>query len=65
MCVWVYVDTYVAIYIYTHKATSLDGPTMGPTLNGPFREVVPFGELEYHYMVLYGRSFGTQIKRSI
>ena len=39
--------------------TFLNQPSVGPTLSEPFREVVGFRELEY----LYGRSFGTEIKR--
>ena len=44
-----------------YSETSLYRPTMGPTLSGRFREVVGLGCLEY----LNGRSFGTEIKRSI
>ena len=52
--------TYI-VYTYTHSKTSLHRPTIEPTLNGPFREGVGVGGLEY----CYGLSFGTEIKRSI
>ena len=32
-----------------YSKTSLSRPTMGPTLNSPFPEVVTFMELEYCY----------------
>ena len=30
----------IYMYIYIYNKTSLNRPTMGPTLNGPFMEVV-------------------------
>ena len=56
--------SYINLYAYTVKA-SLNRPTMGPTLNGPFRQVVGLGSSKLITMVLYERSFGTRIKRSI
>ena len=53
----------VYIYIYTYSKTTLNGPTLEPTFNGPFREVISFGSYVIVTLVLYGRSFGTQIKR--
>ena len=51
----------IYLYVYIYSKTSLNAPTMGSTLNGPFREGIDFRELEY----LYGRSLGTEIERSI
>ena len=34
---------YIYIYIYIYSETSLNRPTMGPTLSSPFREVVGLG----------------------
>ena len=33
----------IHIYIYIYRETSLNEPTMGPTLNGSFRVVVGLG----------------------
>ena len=33
----------VCTFIYVYSKTSLNQPTMGPTLSGPFREVVSLG----------------------
>ena len=41
MCIYIYLHIHTHIYIYS-KA-SLNQPTMGPTLNGTFREVVGLG----------------------
>ena len=32
-----------------YSKTSLNRPTVGLTLNGPFREVIGLGSFEYHY----------------
>ena len=41
-------------YIYNiYSKTSLNRLTMGPTLNGPFREVVTLGSLKIITIVLY------------
>ena len=48
-----------------YSKTSLNQPTMRETLNGPFKEVVGLGSQNIVTLVLYGRSFGTQIKQSI
>ena len=53
------INYHSRIYIYIYNKTSLNQPAMGPTLCGPFREVVT--ELQY----VYGRYLGTEIKRSI
>ena len=49
-------------YMYIHSKTSLNRPTLGRTLNGSFRKVIGLGTLNMVVIVLYGRSFGTQIK---
>ena len=52
------------IHQYIYK-TSLSRPIIGLTSNGPFKEVVSSKRLTITTKLLYGRSFGTQIKRSI
>ena len=42
MCI-MYVVIYMYKCIYTHSKTSLNRPTMGPTLDGQFTEVVDLG----------------------
>ena len=66
MCITM-VHIYICtIYMYhTDIKTFLNRPTMRPILTGTFREVVSLGSLNIVTIVLYGRSFGTQIKRSI
>ena len=41
-----------------YSETSLKRPIVGPTLSGPFREVVGLGRLNIVIMVLYGHRLG-------
>ena len=50
---------------YIYSKTSLNRPTMGPTLNGPFRKLVGLGSLNIITMVLHGRLFGGLSQRSV
>ena len=63
----IYTPLLATIYIYicAHSKISLSRTTMGLILNDPFREVVGFGSYIIITIVLYGRSLGTQVKRSI
>ena len=45
--------------------TCLNRSTMALILNCPIREVLGFGSYKILTVVLYQRSFGTQLKRSI
>ena len=45
-----YMCLYINICTYIYCKTSLNRPTMGPTLSGHFKEVfIRFRELEYQY----------------
>ena len=61
MCVYIHIQN-IEILLYK---TTLNGSTMGSILNDRFEEVVDLGSYNIVTMVLYERSFGTQIKRSI
>ena len=53
-------------YIHAYSKSSLNRPTMRPTtLNWPFMEMVSLESYNIITLVLYGWSFGTQIKWSI
>ena len=55
-----------ALSYTVHSKTSLNRLIYRrSTLNGPFREVVGLGSSTIVTIVLYGPSFGTQIKRLI
>ena len=58
-------STAVLIYKCIYRKTSLNRLTLGPTLNGPFREVCGLGSYDIIVMALYGQTFGTQMKRLI
>ena len=49
--IYIYICIYVWVYIYTYSETSSNRPTMEPTLNGPFREVVGVGRLVMVFIV--------------
>ena len=48
-----YVDIYIYVDICVCK-TSLNSQTMGPTLNGPFRNLIGLGNQNIFAMALYG-----------
>ena len=52
-------------YKVKYSKTSLDRPTIAPSLNGPFSEVVGLGLQNIISMILHQLSFGTEIRRSI
>ena len=60
MCGWPVKD------VLLNSISSLNRPQMGPTLNAPFKEVVgPRSQNIITMVLLYDRSFGTLLKRSI
>ena len=46
---------------YTHSKTSLNRPVMGPTLSGPFKEVVDIGS----YNIVMGDGIGRNPNKTI
>ena len=44
---------HICVYTHRYSKVSLNGPTRGPTLNGPFRKEVSLGvriSLQWYYM---------------